>query len=761
MSILIKVIKKLLLTLFTFVLLQVQAQEPIKGNITDAANNEPLVGAVVTGSSDSTVLAVSDNQGIFLLENITLPKQLTISILGYQQKTISINNNEYLSISLESNPLEIGEVIVNAYRTSVKLQDVAGDISIISKRDLLRNNQSNIASALNQVPGIYMHSGALNTNRITMRGIGTRTPFSTNKIRAYLNEIPLTSGDGETTIEDIDLSIIDRVDVIKGPTSSIFGAGLGGTIQLISAPPDNDVTSINASSTLGSFRLQRYVAKLSHSKNNNEFSLVYNKTRNDGYRDNNTYDRSSITTLGRIKGTHQFTFLASFIKLKAFIPSSLDSANFSSNPSSAAFTWGKTRGFEDYKKGLFGIGHKVKLSEHITSKSSLFSSFRDSYELRPFNILKEKSQTIGARSILTFRQVLSQTWLKGTVGIEYFLDWYDRSTYENNNRIIGENLSDNKEQRRYYNIFGQLDFSLSPKTILSAGININQTKFSLDDRFEADGIEQSGNYKFKLIASPRLAINHKIKANISVHGSISHGFSTPTFEETLTIDGKVNTDIKPESGFSFDIGTRGYFFERKLFIDIELHSMHIKNLLVARRTAADEYIGVNAGKTLHNGISASLNYTLLKSRKSTLSSFINYSFSDYSFQEFIDDEKGDFSGNKLTGTPSSTMNMGIDFISEKGIYGNINYNHVGEMPINDANTLNSNPYSLLNAKIGYTKKINQFTFNVHVGINNIFDEKYASMILINAPSFGGKAPRYYYSGLPQNYYGGISLGYIF
>ena len=754
-------IKILFSILLVFSFFQALSQEPIKGNITNISNNEPLTGAVIMGLPDSTILAVSDNYGKFILKGVTLPKQLVISILGYQQKAISINNNEYLSISLKSNPLEIGEVIVNAYRTPIKLQDVAGDISIISKRDLLRNNQVNIASALNKVPGIYMHSGALNTNRITMRGIGTRTPFSTNKIRAYLNEIPLTSGDGETTIEDIDLSIIDRVAVIKGPTSSIFGAGLGGTIQLISAPPGNNFTNINASSTLGSFGLQRYVAKLSHSKNNSRFSLVYNKTHSDGYRDNNTYDRSSITALGRIEGSHQFTFLASFIKLKAFIPSSLDSANFSNNPSSAAFTWGKTKGFEDYNKGLFGIGHEVKLNKHITIKSSLFSSFRDSYELRPFNILKEKSQTIGARSILTSRQVLSQTWLKGTVGIEYFLDWYDRSTFENNTRIIGENLSDNKEQRRYYNIFGQLDVSLSPKTTLSAGINLNQTKFLLDDKFEADGIDQSANYKFKLIASPRLAINHKIKANISVHGSISHGFSTPTFEETLTIDGKVNTDIKPESGFSYDIGTRGYFFDRKLFIDIGLHSMHIKNLLVARRTAADEFVGVNAGKTLHNGISTSLNYIILKSRKSTLSSFVNYSFSDYSFQKFIDDEKGDFSGNKLTGTPSSTINIGIDFISQKGFYGNINYSHVGEMPINDGNTLYSNPYSLLNAKIGYAKKINQITFNVHAGINNIFDEKYASMILINAPSFGGKAPRYYYPGLPQNYYGGISLGYTF
>jgi iron complex outermembrane receptor protein len=54
-----------------------------------------------------------------------------------------------------------------------------------------------------------MQQGALNTNRITIRGIGSRQ-FGTTKIKAYFDGIPLTTGDGETTLDDLDLASIEK-----------------------------------------------------------------------------------------------------------------------------------------------------------------------------------------------------------------------------------------------------------------------------------------------------------------------------------------------------------------------------------------------------------------------------------------------------------------------------------------------------------------------------------------------------------------------
>ena len=66
----------------------------------------------------------------------------------------------------------------------------------------------------------------------------------------------------------------------------------------------------------------------------------------------------------------------------------------------------------------------------------------------------------------------------------------------------------------------------------------------------------------------------------------------------------------------------------------------------------------------------------------------------------------------------------------------------------------------MNFKIGFkSKESKKIVFDIYTGVNNLFNEKYASMLLINASSFGSNSPRYYYPGEPINFYSGIRLIY--
>jgi iron complex outermembrane receptor protein len=85
-----------------------------------------------------------------------------------------------------------------------------------------------LISTLNQSPGILVFSGAVNTNRITIRGIGARTPYGTNKLRMYYNNIPITNGSGFSELEAFDLENLYGLEIIKGPKSTLYGANLGG-----------------------------------------------------------------------------------------------------------------------------------------------------------------------------------------------------------------------------------------------------------------------------------------------------------------------------------------------------------------------------------------------------------------------------------------------------------------------------------------------------------------------------------------------------
>jgi iron complex outermembrane receptor protein len=281
--------------------------------------------------------------------------------------------------------------------------------------------------------------------------------------------------------------------------------------------------------------------------------------------------------------------------------------------------------------------------------------------------------------------------------------------------------------------------------------------------FSIDGSDNSGDYSFGTTFSPRIAISHPVTPNIFVYGNISHGFSPPSLAETLTPSGSINPDIKPEQGINYEAGTKGMVFRNKLFYDIAYFSMHISDLIVAQRVGEDEFIGINAGKTINNGLEVSLNYNFLpqSTRNTEFTGFITYTLANYTFKEFVQ-AGNDYSGNELTGVPKNVFNAGLAFRIRCGIYGNLNYQFVDEMPMRDDNSVYSDAYQLVNLKLGYLKRLSDhFEINIHGILNNIFNEKYASMISVNAASFGGNLPRYYYPGLPRNFFLGAEIRYNF
>jgi len=750
---------------------KLNAQFYIKGQVIEKENSEPLIGVSILQIGTATG-TVTDIDGKFSLKVDSLPCEIQTYYTGFSTQTVEVQSDTaFLSIEMDYDEIGLGcfgcFVIVRASPINVTLP--VPYLEILPEH-LKRDVDISISPALNRVPGVHMHSGALNTNRITMRGVGNRSPFSTTKIRAYLDDIPLTTGDGETTIEDIDLSLIENVKVWKGPTASIYGAGLGGMIHLQTVNQRNVGSTWGATQfTAGSYGLLRNSTTANISIDNKyNFRLNYNNTHQDGYRDNNEYDRQAYSFLGKFKPNDKnaTTLLANYTDVTAFIPSSLNREDFENNPQSAAFTWGRVKGFEDYGKLLLGLSHRTTLAENIglktfQNKTSVFTSSRKNYESRPFNILEEESQTFGLRTSFDIVDELKkyEVFPLFSIGAELFNENYDWQTYQTNEGLQGELLSDNAEKRIYYNAFAQYYSELFDKFYLLAGVNLNQTKYNYQDKFLSNG-DASGEYAFNPILSPRLGFTYYWR-NQSIFTTISHGFSPPSVSETLTPDGQINPNIQPEKGWNFELGSRGKLNNGRFEYEISLYNMLIQDLLVAERIAEDQFVGRNAGKTRHAGIEAYMSQEFIRSQGHVLTAWTTYTFSDYKFIDFVDEEN-DYSGNNLTGTPPHNLNIGLDYSYSNNLYANLNFKYLSAFPIRDDNSISSDAYSLLNAKIGYKRNLGRhWHFDVFAGLRNILDEKYASMILINAGSFGGNAPRYYYPGLPRNFFGGLKLEYRF
>jgi len=668
----------------------------------------------------------------------------------------SINLAQPISDStIIESEIRLKEVIIASDLFQSKSMDFAGSITRLNTKTINNANSLNLEPVLNSIAGVHMQSGALNTNRITIRGIGSRSPFATNKIKAYLDEIPLSTGEGETTLEDIDFATLGGIEVYRGPSSTLYGAGLGGAIHMLTKKVSN-FNSMSTNYSVGSFGLKKYNLKGALGNDKHGVSIFYQNVKNDGYRDNNNYSRQSFSTIGKIRISTKSILTSYFniTQLKAFIPSSLDKVAYLNNPSNAATPWGNAMGFEDNDRIRLGLSLKTILSKNSESITAIFTNIGKSREVTPFGNEDIKTNNFGLRA--RFRKsILEDYKLTFVAGTELFLEKFTIESFENINSQNGALTSNLDQRRKYANIFLATEFLPNENWKISIGTNLNLSSYENFDRIQTGINDASGNQSFNPIISPKFSITRNINKSLSVYSLIAHGFSLPTFDETLNPNGQINEAIKAEKGLNLEIGLKGFLLKRKVYFEIAGYTMLITDLLVARRNSELDFSGFNAGKSKHNGLELLVNHQLIKTSSINLNHKLSYTLMEYSFDEFIDDDRGDFSGNDLTGVPNYTLNYQIIIESSSGLYGNINYQSVGEMPILDDNSIFSEAYNVVNIKAGFKKEINKFSLNIYGGINNLLDEKYASMLQIN-PRFN---QRYYYPGLPINYYSGIKMAY--
>jgi iron complex outermembrane receptor protein len=735
------------------------SQIVVTGKVIDQSNSLPLKQALVYTETDTTT---TNEKGEFSLRILDTNEMVSVRHIGYQPKSQSIPSDQFVILELLSAITELNEVVVQASGQALNIASTSIGVNIISKEMLKRNDPFETVAAINRLPGVYMHSGTLSTNRFTIRGIGSRSLFGTDKIKVYYGQIPITDGSGNSSIEEIDMSLIGRLEIYKGPNATLFGAGLAGVVRITPNIASLNQNSIETSLTVGSFGTLHQTTKLNLASKRNSVSLSYNTLTADGYRANSKYDRSQFGITSKLYLTKKSNLDVSIIytDIQSFIPSAINFNDYQNIPTVAASTWGISKGNEDFNRLIIGTTYSAEIGDYWNVSATGFLSSRDAVEARPFNILEEKTSSIGLRTFAVYKKANTGF----TLGSELFSDQYEWSTFRNlytatsNGSVKGSPIVSNNEYRYYYNIFAEYQRRFNDDFTLTLGTNLNHTTYDLETNYINDNRIELSKSQFKPVISPRIGISYKLAEYASTFINLSHGFSPPTLSESQLPDGTINKNIRPETGWSLESGYR--LTSNHFSVDATAYFMKINNLLVAQRTGDDAYIGVNAGINHHIGMDISIGYQVPIREHYVLNFFTTATLANYRFVDFTNRDIV-YDGNQLTGVPSIQVNPGVELTSDQGLYANLTAQIVGEIPMDDGNSIYSDAYTLMRMKMGYSKTIKKWTGNIFVGINNLTDEKYASMLLINATAPQGIAPRYYYPGLPRQFYSGVIVSYTF
>lgn len=196
----------------------------------------------------------------------------------------------------ESESAILDEIVVTATRKESSVRDVARSISLVNKAQIQNSTQQlGLDEALARVPGLYIQnrynfSGDL---RVAMRGFGARSSFGIRGIKVFVDGIPETLPDGQSGVDSIDLGSAQSIEVLRGPSSSLYGNASGGVIA-VSSELGQSAPFAEAKVAAGEFGFKQYGVKAAGKINSSDYLFNVSRTELDGHRDHGQFEGTQL-----------------------------------------------------------------------------------------------------------------------------------------------------------------------------------------------------------------------------------------------------------------------------------------------------------------------------------------------------------------------------------------------------------------------------------------------------------------------------------
>jgi iron complex outermembrane receptor protein len=652
------------------------------------------------------------------------------------------------------NPLR--EVIIKAYEQGKKLKDVPASVNYVGKNTLERFNPVSIVQPVNSTPGVRMEERSPGSYRFNIRGSSLRSPFGVRNVKVYYNDIPITDPGGNTYLNQLGYYNFNSLELIKGPGSSLYGAGTGGVL-LIESLGQSEQPSFQVNYTTGSFGLHNVYGSIVTGRENYTSRVGFQHQESSGYRDHSKMKRDVHSWNARFRFGEHRELKTTFLYGNLFYetPGALTKAEYDVNPKAARPGSGAFPGAETaqasitQKTFIAGASYDQQLLPKWQNKSVLYGMFT---ELRNPSIQsygRNSEPHVGGRTTFRFSQPLHNAGFTLDMGGEFQEGF---STFS-----IFKNVGGNADSLRTYDevntrqsfLFSQAVLDL-PQWTLTAGGSLNFLRVNFQ-RFSPASLGRQKR-TFSNQVAPRFAVLRKFNS-INVYASIGKGFSPPTTGELAPTGGAVNLELNAEKGINYDLGVKGSI-GKKVYVDVTAFLFALENTIVLRRTAGGGDFYLNAGKTKQHGVETFLSYSLLPATSFTDKGvlWISYTWHDFHYKEFKQ-VNNDFSGNQMPSVAPHTVSSGFDFSAKNGLIAAVGYYFCGKIPLNDANSEYAAAYHLLSIKLGFEKWYRQkIKLKFMAGADNLLDQQYSLGNDING--FGG---RYYNAAPSRNYYAGIAV----
>lgn len=617
------------------------------------------------------------------------------------------------------------------------------------------------------VPGVFAQSSRnfAQDTRVSIRGFGSRARFGVRGIRILVDGIPSSLPDGQSEIDSLELGFVDRIEVVRGPISSLYGGGGGGILSFFTKPPTEDPL-ISTQTTIGSDHLSRYQALYRDTIAGTGVVFGLARSRTSGFRDHSRGEQNNV--LAKLErdlpngGSLRFNF-SGVDAPEGQDPGGLTRAQVAADREQArpGFFGAQSRDAgETLDQQKFSLTWQQPIAAGQSLRLSVYQLSRNFENKLPFETSGQvdlQRRVFGGALTYSFTRD-RWSWLAGIDA-----DWQRdvRTRFDNlPGGVRGPERVRQSENVRSLGPFAQLEFDWTPKLRLVAGARYDWTELDVGDRFSSDG-DQSDEIRFREL-SPRVGFSYALQPELTLYGNVSSAFEVPTTTE-LRPRGQIggfDRELDPERALGFELGAKGILGGR-LFFDLALFQLHVDDALVPFEDNSGTFFQ-NAGEVRRRGVELAASAELLPG----LSFRSSYT---YAHHEYLDFDKRTFTDTNGDGvddlvsvasldrrdepnSPRHQAGCEVRYEHDSGFFSSVSLRHFSDVEVNDENDLESQGATVSDARMGFSWGLDSLVLQPYFGVRNFSGAEYNGTVRVN-DGFG----RYFEPAPEVQYYGGLGI----
>ena len=668
-------------------------------------------------------------------------------------------------------------VVVTSNRLGTSPFNTPASVTLVDG-DVMRASQQqvNLSESLGGVPGLLIQNrqNYAQDLQISVRGFGSRSTFGIRGVRLYVDGIPATLPDGQGQSSNIDIASIDRVEILRGPFSALYGNSSGGVIQVFTED-GSGAPKVTPSFTFGSDGLRRYGIKASGSNGSGAGAIDYlvsvSRFTTDGYRDHSAASKNLANAkLGiQLDDDSKLTLVVNSVDLKAQDPLGLDWAQFRANPRSVAAvanefdtrkTVQQTQGGLVYERRI-DAANALRLMAYYGQRETVqFQSIPAAAQANarhPGGVIALARDYGGIDARWTSRLQLAGRPLALVGGLAWDTLKERRQGYEN---FIGTQLGVQGRLRRdesneVWNLdpYLQASWQFAERWTLDAGVRHSAVRFSSADHYIV-GIngDDSGAARYHKTL-PVAALRFQATPDLNLYATAGRGFETPTFNELSyrrlngVLVAGLNFGLQPSVNTSTEVGAKARIGGGMLTAAV--FQTRTEDEIVSEGTTNGRATFQNAGRTRRNGLELGWDGELARNWRLQAA----YTWLDATYRDSF---AGVPAGNRIPGIARQVAFASLGWAPPQGWRGGIEGRYLSRIYVNDGNDSAAPGYFTAAAHAGYLLQLNSWTLNAFARVDNLFDRQYAGSAIINEGN-----GRYFEPAPGRNWSAGISAAYRF